>query len=256
MKYRRIINMEMLSYDAVLLPNSVWSGFFEKDGRLGPVRGVCRMPLVLALRESKVRELGLDFKTLGVSDLLKIIKEKDLGLAIPSIAHSGAGNLFYMNMIYNLLGRTENITSEDLESSALRRELEPLLSRLRTGEDIEDWNYPYLDEEIDGMLGYGHYFTELNLELLEQGKDNLFLIYPLEGMLFDTATLYYIDRGIKIKDIIFNLIQCSHLNIENEVFADGYMGTPAELLHYPDKEVVLQALKMGESMEEPVKLSD
>jgi Ca-activated chloride channel homolog len=65
----------------------------------------------------------------------------------------------------------------------------------------------FLSGNYDAMVNYEAVMIETNQELVKQGKDPLYVVYPVDGIVFSDSPLGYIDHGDKKKAELFQKLQ-------------------------------------------------
>ena len=65
----------------------------------------------------------------------------------------------------------------------------------------------YLSGDYDAMVNYEAVIIETNQELIHQGKEPLYVVYPKNGLTISDNTLGYIDNGDAEKEEFFTSMQ-------------------------------------------------
>ncbi len=167
-------------------------------------------PVVIAIQKSKAEELGFVDKDIYNKDILEAIKNGKLKYIMPSVTQTNSGATAYLSFLNSLAGNPEILTSEMLENKKLQNDLIDLFKGVeRVSGDEEDLKKFYLNGNYNAMINYENSLIELNKELVKQGKEPLYLIYPKDGVAINDMPFAYINNDVndtKTKER-FNKIQ-------------------------------------------------
>ena len=231
-------------YDAVWPASGIWITLGDKDRKVKYAQSVMTSPVVFGIKKSLAIQLGFVGKEVRVSDILKVIREKKLRFIMTSASQSNSGASAYIGFLYALLGNPEYITAADLEKPELKTEITDLLSGINRSSGSSGWLKDlYLKGDYDAMVNYEALIIEANRELTRKGKEPLYIIYPVDGLVLADSQLGYIDNGDAKKESFFKKLQAFLLNEETQHqmlllgrrtgFAGELKNAPAEVFN-PD----------------------
>ena len=113
-----------------------------------------------------------------------------------SATQSNSGASAYIGFLYALLGNPDSITKESLQDSKLQEDIRKLFSGINRSSGSSGWLKDlYLKGDYDAMVNYEAVIIETNKELIDQGKEPLYVVYPKNGLTISDNTLGYIDNG-------------------------------------------------------------
>jgi len=195
-------------YDAVWPASGIWITLGDRDHKVKYAQSIMTSPVVFGIKKSLAKTLGFVGKDVKVADILKAIREKKLKFIMTSASQSNSGASAYIGFLYALLGNPEYITTADLEKPVLKTEITDLLSGINRSSGSSGWLKDlYLKGDYDAMVNYESLIIEANQELLKKGKEPLYVVYPVDGLVIADSQLGYIDNGDPLKDEFFKGLQ-------------------------------------------------
>ena len=193
-----MLNNDSSLYDAVWLSNSLWLYQLENSNLTSDSKSIVMNPVVLGINKKKAEELGFVGKELYNKDILNAIRDGKLKYIMASVTKTNTGATTYLNFLNNLAGSPEILTEEMLDNSELRTNLKDFFKGVeRVSGDEEYLKEIYLNGEYDAMINYESNFIELNKKLVKEGKDPLYLIYPVDGVAINDMPFAYINNDVK-----------------------------------------------------------
>ena len=196
-------------YDAIWASNSIWLDMLDsKKVSTSDSKSTSVTPIVIGIKNSKAEELGLKDKQVRMKDILSLIKEGKLkfNMANPITTNSGAAS--YLNILSTLAGNPDVLTSKDLKSSKLQEDLKSFFTGLvRTSGDEDFLNKSTVSGDYDAAITYESSIININKELVKQGKDYLYVIYPVDGVSICDSPFVYINNRNDKKKKMFQEIQ-------------------------------------------------
>ncbi|RDW20005.1 VWA domain-containing protein [Oceanobacillus arenosus] len=232
------------SYDGIWLPNSMWISMGDTEHVVKHDKSMFTSPVVFGIRQSKAEALGFTNNDVLVEDILHAVENKDLTFMMTSASQSNSGASAYIGFLYALLGNPNMITKEDLQNPTLKEDIRKLFSGINRSSGSSGWLKDlYLKGDYDAMVNYEAVIIEANQELMEQGKEPLFVIYPQDGLTIADNTLGYIDNGEADKEAFFLSLQDfllsedSQANIEDlgrRTGLGGLVENPNDTIFNPD----------------------
>ena len=121
-----------------------------------------------------------------------------------SASQSNSGASAYIGFLYALLGNPETIIKEDLKNPQLKEDIRKLFSGINRSSGSSGWLKDlYLKGNYDAMVNYEAVIIETNKELIKQGKEPLYVVYPKNGLTISDNTLGYIDNKMLQRRIFY-----------------------------------------------------
>ena len=183
-------------YDAVWASNSIWLDMLDSTKvSTSDSKSTSVTPIVIGIKNSKAKELGLINKQVKMKDILSLIKSGKLkfSMANPITTNSGAAS--YLNILSTLAGNPDVLTSNHLKNKELQENLKTFFTGLvRTSGDEDFLNKSFVDGDYDAAITYESSIININKELVKNNKETLYLIYPVDGVSICDSPLVYINN--------------------------------------------------------------
>ena len=196
-------------YDAIWASNSIWMDMLDSSKvSTSDSKSTSVTPIVIGIKNSKAEELGLKNKQVKMKDLLSLIREGKLkfSMANPITTNSGASS--YLNILSTLAGNPDVLTSNDLKNKSLQEDLKTFFTGLvRTSGDEDFLNKSFIEGDYDAAITYEASIININKELEKNGKETLYLIYPVDGVSICDSPLVYVNNHNDKKRKIFLELQ-------------------------------------------------
>lgn len=107
-----------------------------------------------------------------------------------------------------MTGKSEGLTEKDLDNQKLKESITGLLSGIDRSSGSSDWlKDMFLAGDFDAMVNYECLIIDANEQLVEQGREPLYVIYPYDGLSFVDSPLGYVDHGDQKKQEAFLKVQ-------------------------------------------------
>jgi Ca-activated chloride channel family protein len=223
------LRREDFAHDAVLPANSMWIRLGDKDlHRVSDEASIMRSPVVLGVKKSKARDLGWIDAEVKVQDILDAVKAGRLRFAMTSATQSNSGASAYMGLLTALAGRPEVLTAQDLESPELKDKIRSIFAGLDRSSGSSGWlkdmflrKYDFLD----GMFNYESMIISTNRQLVEEGREPLYVVYPVDGLAIADSTLGFVNKADNADRKELFLALRDHLlepEAQDEIFATGF----------------------------------
>ena len=204
-----------IPYDAVWPANSLWLSLGDKNRKVKDAQSIMTSPVVFGIKKSLAEKLDFVGKTVQVKDLLAAIRQKQLSFLMTSATQSNSGAAAYIGFLYALLGNPDMITSDLLRTPQLRKDIKELLGGVNRSSGSSGWLKDlFLNGNYDAMVNYEAVLIETNQALVKQGKEPLYLVYPVDGIVFSDSPLGYIEHGDPNKAELFKKLQAYLLSDE------------------------------------------
>lgn len=265
----RILGQDDIPYDAVWPASSMWISIGDTKHRVKYAESVSITPVVFGIRQSLADELGFVGKQVSVRDILAQIQNGKLSFCMTSATQSNSGCSAYIGFLYALLGNPEIITSQSLQQEGLHTDIQALLKGVDRSSGSSEWlKTLFLQGDFDAMVNYESLILSTNEELIKQGREPLYLVYPYDGLSISDAPLGYVDQGDKKKEEAFlklrNFLMSDSIQAEIQRYGrrTGYAGILPENqdvwrkewgadtqnilspIRMPDSEVLWEALSL------------
>ena len=116
-------------YDAIWASNSIWldnlNNISTSDSKSTSIT-----PITFGIKKSKAEKLGLVNKNVKMSDILTLIKNKELTFSMANPINTNSGASSYLNILSTLAGNPDVLTSEHLQNEKLKNDLKTFFSGL------------------------------------------------------------------------------------------------------------------------------
>ena len=195
-------------YDAVWPASGIWITLGDNQKKVKYQQSIMTSPVVFGIKKSIAQKLGFIGHPVKVSDLLSAINDKKLKFIMTSASQSNSGASAYFGFLYALLGNPEYITKNDLYRPELKVKIRSLLSGINRSAGSSGWLKDlFLKGDYDAMVNYESMMIEANQELIKKGKEPLYLIYPVDGLVIADSQLGYVNNGDANKETFFKKLQ-------------------------------------------------
>lgn len=211
-------------YDAVWPASGLWISLGDTSHLVKYNTSVYTSPVVFGIRQSVAEQLGFTDKEVSVSDILDAIQNKQLSFCMTSATQSNSGASAYIGFLYALLGKTDTLTENDLDDEKLKSDISRLLSGMDRSSGSSEWlKDMFLAGNYDAMVNYECLIIDADKELVSQGKEPLYAVYPYDGLSIADSPLGYVDHGNEKKQKAFLAVQEYLLSedVQNEIQKTG-----------------------------------
>ncbi len=257
-------------YDAIWASNSIWLDMLDSKVSTSDSKSTSVTPIVIGIKKSKANELGLINKQVMMKDILSLIKSGKLKFSMANPVTTNSGAASFLNILSTLAGNPDVLTSEHLKSKSLQEDMRTFFSGLvRTSGDEDFLNKSFVDGDYDAAITYESSIININKELVKNGKETLYAIYPVDGVSICDSPLVYINNHNDNKKKIFNEFQSfilsddgqnTLLNLGRRTWYGGITDkAPSDIFNkewgidttkyispikYPSEKVILEALEL------------
>ncbi|MGN0154728.1 MAG: substrate-binding domain-containing protein [Lachnospiraceae bacterium] len=195
-------------YDAVWPASSLWISLGDTNHLVKYNESISTTPVVFGIKQSLAEQLGFVGKDVSVQDILEAIRSGKLSFCMTSATQSNSGASAYIGFLYALLGKSEALSEADLDSARLKEDISELLSGVDRSSGSSDWlKDMFLAGDFDAMVNYECLIIDANQELVQQGKEPLYVVYPYDGLSLADSPLGYVDHGDEKKQEAFQKVQ-------------------------------------------------
>ena len=191
-----ILNEDSSKYDAVWISNSIWLYMLENSYLVTDSKSIVINPVVMGIEKSKAEALGFVNKDVYNKDLLNAIKEGKLKYIMSSVTKTNTGATAYLSFLNNMAGSPEVLTEEMLKDEKLAEDLKAFFKGVqRVSGDEEYLTDMFLNGDYNAMINYENTLIEINQKLTSEGKEPLYLIYPVDGVAINDMPFAYISNN-------------------------------------------------------------
>ncbi|GGH11943.1 VWA domain-containing protein [Paenibacillus segetis] len=205
-----LLQADSSRYDAVWLASRFWIELGDQSKKVKLTQSIMTSPITFGIQKSKAEELGFVGKDVTIRDILNAVNSHELNFMMTSATQSNSGLSAYLGFLHALLQKDQALTHDDLQNEALRAEVKQLLQGVNRSSGSSGWLKDLFlqgDGSYDAMVNYEAVLIETNQELVKQGKEPLYLVYPTDGLSIADFTLGYIDNGDADKEAFFKKMQ-------------------------------------------------
>ena len=205
-------------YDAIWIANSIWTYMIDsKDFTLSNSKSTSGTPVVFGIKKSKAEELGFVDKTVYTKDLLDAISAGNLKFAMSNPNTTNSGASAYLGMLYTFADNPVVLTEETLNDTEVKSRMKTFFSGLERTSGSEDFlEELFLNGDYEAVFSYESSIISINKELVKQGKEPLYVVYPYDGVPMSDNPFVYVDRKDDKKEAIFLDIQKYLLGLEGK----------------------------------------
>lgn len=195
-------------YDAVWPASSIWLSLGDEKHIIKHDKSISSSPVVFGIKKSLAEGLGFTSGKVSVKDILEAINSGKLRFCMTSATQSNSGASAYIGFLYALTGKTSALTADDLASPELKENISSLFSGIDRSSGSSDWlKDMFLAGDYDAMVNYESLIIAANRELVSQGREPLYAVYPYDGLTVADSPLAYADHGDKDKEKAFLKVQ-------------------------------------------------
>lgn len=195
------LNLNSDNYDAVWISNSLWL-YMLNDSRLtSESKSISISPVVMGIKKEKANSLGLIGKDVTNNDILNLIKNKQIKYVMSSVTQTNDGASSYLGFLNALAGSPEVLKEEMLDNPVLIENLKNLFQGVeRVSGDQDYLETMFINgEDYEAVIASESSLININKQLREKNKEELYLIYPIDGVPINDSTLAFIDHYEKPK---------------------------------------------------------
>lgn len=159
------------------------------------------------VKKSKAQSLGLVNSEIYNRDIVNLIKNKKLKYTMLSVVRTNSGMTSYFTILNNLAGRPDVLTSEMLKKSIIK-DLGSFYSVVERVAGDEEFSIEiFKNGNYDSIISYESSLIKLNKELIEMGKEPLYLLYPVDWVALNDMPFAFIDQNLNQKEDFIKLQQ-------------------------------------------------
>lgn len=211
------LDEEYVYENTVWLSNSMWFSTLQKPSNIKNSKSLFIDPVVFGIKKSRAEQLGFINKDkILTKDILEKIKSGELKFVMPSVTQTNSGASAYLGFLSTLLNNPEVITLEDLEKPTLKEDLKTLFKGVERSSGSAEFSAQLISSgEYESMVNYESAIINLNKQLIAEGKEPLYIIYPYDGVSLSDSPLASISNSVSpVNEKIFNDLQAYMLSPE------------------------------------------
>ncbi len=258
-------------YDAVWASNSIWLYMLDSTKvKTSNSKSTSINPVVFGITKQKAEELGFVNKDIYTKDIVDAIKNGKLKFSMSNPTQTNTGATAYLGLLTTLAGNPEVLRENNLEDENLKNDLTSLFTGLERSSGSEDFlEELFLKGNYEAVVTYEFSIINMNKKLVAQGKNPLYILYPVDGVSISDSPLAYIKQGNGEKEEFFKKLQSYVLSDEGQkiLASNGrrtwYGGVKSDVdqtifnkdwgidttkyivpLKYPNTEIIKKALSM------------
>lgn len=258
-------------YDAVWASNSIWLYMLDSTKvKTSNSKSTSINPVVFGITKQKAEELGFVNKDIYTKDIVDAIKNGKLKFSMSNPTQTNTGATAYLGLLATLAGNPEVLRENNLEDENLKNDLTSLFTGLERSSGSEDFlEELFLKGNYEAVVTYEFSIINMNKKLVAQGKEPLYILYPVDGVSISDSPLAYIKQGNGEKEEFFKKLQSYVLSDEGQkiLASNGrrtwYGGVKSDVdqtifnkdwgidttkyivpLKYPNTEIIKKALSM------------
>ena len=201
------LNAHSSDYDAVWISNSMWLYMLDNNYLHSDSKSMGISPVVFGIKKSKAKELGLINKDVTNTDILNLIKEKKIKYVMNSVTQTNTGATAYLGFLTSLAGNPEVLTEEMINDQKLIDDLKNVFSGVeRVSGDESYLNEMFLNsDDYEAVISSESSLINLNKELKSNNKEELYFIYPSDGVAINDSTFAFIDNHRDLEEKFLKL---------------------------------------------------
>jgi len=208
------LNHNSSSYDAVWISNSMWLYTLDNQYLTSNSKSISISPVVFGIKKNKANELELINKNITNNDILTLIQNKSIKYVMSSVTQTNTGATAYFGFLDTLAGNPEVLTEEMLNDEILINKMIDIFSGVERVSGDEDYlEKMFLNsDDYEAVIADEASLININKSLEKQGKEPLYLLYPIDGVAVNDSTFAFINNNIKKED--------DFLKIQNYLLSD------------------------------------
>ena len=204
-------------YDAVWASNSIWLYMLNSDIKTKNSQSTSTNPVVFAVKKSKANELNLINKEIYTEEIIRNIEEGKLKFSMANPTQTNSGATAYLGLLYSIAGSPEVLKKEHLQNEEVKQKLVNLFTGLERSSGSEDFlEEMFLNGSYEAVVTYESSIININKKLENEGKETLYVLYPIDGVSISDSPLAFINNGIEGKEDEFLKIQKFILSNEGQ----------------------------------------
>lgn len=201
------LNNHSDDYDAVWISNSMWLYMLNNSYLTSDSKSISISPVVLGVKKSKAEALGLTTRSVSNTDIVNLISSKQIKYVMSSVTQTNTGATAYLGFLSALAGNPEVLTEEMIYDPALIEKLKKVFSGVeRVSGDESYLEEMFLnDDDYEGVIASESSLININKSLKASNKEELYLIYPSDGVAINDSTFAFIANDRDKEDMFLDI---------------------------------------------------
>lgn len=194
-------------YDAVWISNSMWLYLLDNSYLTSNSKSISISPVVFGITQSKASELNLIGRNVTNTEILNLIREDKINYVMPSVTQTNTGATAYLGFLSSLAGNPEVLTEEMIYDEKLINDLKDVFSGVeRVSGDESYLEEMFLkDSSFNAIIASESSLININQKLAKQNKEELYLIYPSDGVAINDSTFAFINNDDDKEEVFLNI---------------------------------------------------
>ena len=190
------LNNNSKSYDAVWISNSMWLYMLDNNYLHSDSKSLGVSPVVFGIRKSKAKELGLIDKDVSNKDIVDLIANKKIKYVMNSVTATNTGATAYLGFLTSLAGNPDVLTDEILNKPELADNLKKVFSGVErvSGDEAYLEDMFVNNDDYEAVISSESSLININKKLKSSKKEELYFIYPTDGVAINDSTFAFIDN--------------------------------------------------------------
>jgi Ca-activated chloride channel family protein len=214
------------TYDAVWPASSLWLSIGDTQRVVSRTQSIMRTPVVFAVKRPVAENLGWIGRDVKVEEILAATEAGDIRYMTTSATQSNSGAMAFLGYLYAFAGQPDVLTSDMLRDPVVQEKTTRILNMVdRTAGASGFLRDLFLEQydAFDGMVNNESAVITANLQLVAQGREPLYVIYPVDGLAIADWPLGFVDHGDPAKSDLFDSFQKYMLSeeVQQELLAEG-----------------------------------
>lgn len=202
------LNHNSKEYDAVWISNSLWLYMLDNSYLTSDSKSISISPVVMGVKSKKAEELGLTSNnSITNNDILNLVQEDKIKYVMSSVTGTNDGASAYLGFLNSLAGSPEVLREEMLNDETLLEKVRNLFK----GVERVSGDQNFLEEmfvnsnDYEAVIASESSLISINNKLKKQGKDTLYLVYPVDGVPINDSAFAFIDNGYNKEEAFLNI---------------------------------------------------
>lgn len=192
----RLLQSGEVGYDAVWPASTIWLTVGDDHSLLKHAQSTSLTPIIFGVKQSLAEELGFTEGDVYTEDIIQAINDGELKFAMTSATQSNSGASAYLGFLTALAGGDGTLTEETLADEQVQQAITELLSGVERSSGSSNWLVDlFVTGNYDAMVNYETLIIQANQQLADQGKEELYAVYPVDGLSMADSPLAYVDNG-------------------------------------------------------------
>ncbi len=214
------------AYDAVWPASSIWLSLGNTGRVVTQTKSIMATPVVFAVKRPVAERLGWVNRDVTVEQILAAAESGQLRYMTTSATQSNSGAMAYLGYLYAFAGQPEVLTSDMLHDPTVVERTKRILNLVDRSAGASGFLRDLFLQQydaFDGMVNNESAVIAANQQLTAQGRDPLYVVYPVDGLAIADWPLGYIDRGDATKAAFFTKLQDFLLSadVQKDLLAQG-----------------------------------